>query len=543
LEIFSDRKRLFESIVESTDDGVMVLDKQSRIQFVNKAMEKMTGHNKKELVGKYCRDLAPILNCDGICPVNADFEKDLPWSNVTSQENDKGEIRHLLVTASPLKDDGGVVGCVEIITDITERRLAEESLKESAYFLEESQRVAKLGTYVLDITKGSWNSSEYLDGIFGIGPNFKKDVKGWEKLLHPDDRKDMLDYFNNFVVKERKPFDKEYRIINQKDKKVRWVHGLGELDFNEDGEPVKMIGTIQDITQRKKAEKDLLESEEKFKHLVKSSPDAIYIMDKGTGKIVDVNKATEELLGYNKKEIIDTKAGDRVVSSQKSEFKKKFSNQKKKGEFHGEFDIKRKDGSIITIDAKGSSYGNYLFAFARDISIRKKAEDQLKNSEDFLKNVIDNSGDAIIATDKNQRVVLWSKGAEGLYGFNANEVVGKKISFLYPEEFKESRKKWQKEVLSGETVRNITTKIFNREGNVRDISLTLSPMRDLKGKSIGTIGVSKDITDSIKAEEALHEKIEELEKWQRLTVGREIRMVELKREIQELKEKTKKPKA
>lgn len=92
-------------------------------------------------------------------------------------------------------------------------------------------------------------------------------------------------------------------------------------------------------------------------------------------------------------------------------------------------------------------------------------------------------------------------------------------------------------IISGKTVRNIRTKIYNSNGDIIDLSLTLSPLRDKDGKTSETIGVSKYITDVMTAEAGLREKIVELEKWQRLTVGREMIMADLKSEIRELKEK------
>ncbi len=92
-------------------------------------------------------------------------------------------------------------------------------------------------------------------------------------------------------------------------------------------------------------------------------------------------------------------------------------------------------------------------------------------------------------------------------------------------------------IYSGKTVRNIRTQIYNSNGDIIDISLTLSPLRDKDGKTSETIGVSKYITDVMTAEAGLREKIVELEKWQRLTVGREMIMADLKSEIRELKEK------
>lgn len=140
-----------------------------------------------------------------------------------------------------------------------ERKQAEIALRESETSLREAQTIAGLGNYVLDITNSSWVSSDVLDQVLGIGDDYERTVDGWAMLIHPDDREMMIDYFTRHVVGKGMPFDKEYRILRHKDQETRWVTGLGKLEYDEQGHPVIMRGTIQDITERKLAELSLYE--------------------------------------------------------------------------------------------------------------------------------------------------------------------------------------------------------------------------------------------------------------------------------------------
>ena len=154
----------------------------------------------------------------------------------------------------------GEQGFATIFTDITRRRVAEAKLQETIDLLYESQRVANLGTYVFYAQRGDWTSSEVLDSIFGITEgSFNKDVPGWLSTIHPDDRQLMQDYLQTYVVKEQNVFDREYRIIRQSDQQERWVHGHGRLLMTPDGTVELMVGTIQDITERKLAELELVD--------------------------------------------------------------------------------------------------------------------------------------------------------------------------------------------------------------------------------------------------------------------------------------------
>ena len=122
--------------------------------------------------------------------------------------------------------------------------------------LQTSQKVAGLGSYLLDLEAEIWDSSPVLDELFGIGRGFERSVEGWLAIVAPDWRERMIDYFRNAVLAQGVRFDKEYQIVRQSDGQVRWVHGRGELEMDADGRPIRFAGTILDITERKEAEEE-----------------------------------------------------------------------------------------------------------------------------------------------------------------------------------------------------------------------------------------------------------------------------------------------
>lgn len=157
-----------------------------------------------------------------------------------------------------------------IIHDVTEKNILFKDLIQAKVSAEErereliaSQKVARVGYYILDVNKGKWTNSEMLNELFGIDENFDRSVEGWLSIVHPDDRQMMMNYFINEVIGNKQKFDKQYRIINQQDKQVYWVHGLGSLEFDQNNNPIKMFGTIQDITTIKNFELSLIEAKEK----------------------------------------------------------------------------------------------------------------------------------------------------------------------------------------------------------------------------------------------------------------------------------------
>ncbi len=147
---------------------------------------------------------------------------------------------------------------------LSDHKKAERSLRENEYLLKESQKLARLGHYTFNVKSGFWNSSEILDEIFGINENYKRDLNGWINILHPDDKEKMKNYFFNDVLKAKSPFDKEYRVLRINDNHERWVHGIGQLQYDDNGKVIFIMGAIQDITERKNAEKELKLSESRL---------------------------------------------------------------------------------------------------------------------------------------------------------------------------------------------------------------------------------------------------------------------------------------
>ena len=134
------------------------------------------------------------------------------------------------------------------------REISTQALRESEARLKQAQSLTRMGSYELDIMAGVWHSSTVLDEIFGIDEHFARTAEGWILLIHPEWRKKMMDCFINHGSARTVSFDQEYKIIRKNDGVECWVHGMGKLEFNDRHQPVRMIGTIQDITRRKQAE-------------------------------------------------------------------------------------------------------------------------------------------------------------------------------------------------------------------------------------------------------------------------------------------------
>ncbi len=146
------------------------------------------------------------------------------------------------------------------------RKRAEAALRENEKFLTQAQEVGMVGTYSFDILGNRWVSSPFLDRLFGIPPDHPRTMESWLDLIEPGYREGMKAYLEA-VVREGSPFDREYPIVRYGDKEIRWLHGRGEMVPGKSGSALRMVGVIQDITQRVTAEQERRELEGHLQHV------------------------------------------------------------------------------------------------------------------------------------------------------------------------------------------------------------------------------------------------------------------------------------
>lgn len=151
----------------------------------------------------------------------------------------------------------------EVIGSLCLRLRAQEALRESEDLLRRSQEAARIGSYAQDVGRGTWASSPVLDEIFGIAPDATKSVALWAQLLHPDDRAAMVAYLAEAQGRGTR-FDRTYRIVRQSDGAARWVHGIGDMSRDADGNVVQMAGTIRDITDEVQASEEQAQLRERL---------------------------------------------------------------------------------------------------------------------------------------------------------------------------------------------------------------------------------------------------------------------------------------
>ncbi|MEI7485004.1 MAG: PAS domain S-box protein [Ignavibacteriota bacterium] len=256
-------RQFLERIINTLSEPVFVKDKNHKFVLLNDKFCKFMGYEKEELIGKGDSDFFPKEQIDVfIAKDNEVFESEQDNINEEYFTNAEGKTLTIVTKKSVFKRKSGEKFIVGIINDVTDIKANQIALEESEQLLRESQKIAGLGNFETDFKTLIWKSSEVLDEIFGIDAGFEHTVENWVSIMHPDYRDEMNDYFFS-VIQNHIKFDKEYKFIRQSDGEVRWAHGLGIIQYDADNNPVKLVGTVQDITERKKMDEALIAAKEK----------------------------------------------------------------------------------------------------------------------------------------------------------------------------------------------------------------------------------------------------------------------------------------
>jgi len=256
LEALRRSEQNYRNVVQDQSEYIIRYLPDGSITFVNDSFCRAFGTSLEEATSKNVTQ--GNLESE-IIRIKKKIEALTPENPIVSDEHitisiDGEEVWHHWSDRGIFDEEGRLKEIQAVGRDITTRKRIEESLHASSTQLEEAQRLANIGSYILDINNDSWTGADILYEMFGIDDTAELNVAAWSALVHPDDRDEMTAYFASRVANKHTYFDKEYRIVNKKDRGVRWVHGLGEFTFDEEGNPLKMIGVIQDITERKQAQ-------------------------------------------------------------------------------------------------------------------------------------------------------------------------------------------------------------------------------------------------------------------------------------------------
>ena len=380
---------------------------------------------------------------------------------------------------------------------------AAQTLRELALSLEESQRIAGIGSYALDLKTMIWSSSDVLDEIFGIGPDYLRTLDGWLNIVHPDDREMMSSHFSG-VAQRRSNFDKEYRIVRASDRGQRWVHGLGRLEVDASGVPKIMRGTIQDITERKRVESDLRQNEELLDLFIQHAPAALAMFDRDMRYIAASRRWIDsfglkgrEIIGRSHYEIFPEIPPRWVTAHRRALGGEILKNEEDR------FD--RADGSVqwlrweIRPWLTGTGEIGGIVIFTEEITARKLSEARLE----LAASVFTHASEGIVIANPKGQILDVNDAFTRITGYTRAEAVGRSTNLLrsgrHGREFYDNM--WHDLIESG----HWSGEIWNRakDGRVFAELLTITAVRDKSGNTERYVALFCDITANKEHEQTL----------------------------------------
>lgn len=423
-----------------------------------------------------------------------------------------------------------------VLMDITDLKEAEFALNQSRNELLEAQNIAKIGSYTYYFDTQIMKTSPVVNSIFGIDIKAPQTIDFYRRFMDPEDVEASINRIE-YCINTGELYDWTFRIVVNDGEKVRWVHNLGKVIFNE-GKPVCIRGTIQDVTKEKLSEIEILDkqeklekSEKKFHDLFEKSTRAHFIFSKG--KINDCNSASLKMLGYeNKADLIGAHPvdfsprfqPDGQLSEEKSELM--IATAIKKGSYVFEWMHKKKNGVVFPAEVAlkvilNDSNEKIIHAVVIDISKQRKAEEdvlikqeEIRKSEKKFHDLFEKSGDANFIVN-NEVVVDCNQAALIMLGYeNKEEIIGK-----HPEIFTSIHQANEKTIFDQvKEVNKIAIEkgahsfewlVSRRNGEVFPIEVSLTPF--LSSTDDWNIhAVCRDITMRKQAELALKDSLEEV---------------------------------
>jgi len=373
-------KGQLRTLVDTIPDLIWLKDQNGVYLMCNPKFERFFGAKEVEIIGRTDYDFVEKDLAD-LFTLNDRKTMDAGKPSMNEEEiifADDGHREYLETIKSPMYDSNGhLIGVLGVGRDITRHKLAEEELQRREMQLRTAQKVGGFGSWEFDLGSGKVDASEQALLIYGL-ENKQLTIKDIQTIPLPEYRS-MLDTALRDLVSSKRPYDVHFRITRQNDGKIRDIHSVAEY-FAERN---VVIGTIQDITDRKQAENRVAEEAARRRILIEQSKDGIVILDQN-GKVCEANQRYAEMLGYSPEELLTLYMWDWDTHYTKEQLLEMIRLADNKGVIH-ETTHRRKDGTFINVEISGNAafFGGkkLIFCVCRDITERKQAEEILLNAK------------------------------------------------------------------------------------------------------------------------------------------------------------------
>lgn len=523
----NESRDLLAGIVESAMDAIIAIDDTNRIVLFNSAAERMFGRSANEVIGS---------SIDRIIPQRllTEYTEDLHRSVGSDDAGGLGIQWGLRATGeefpietSVFKVESGVNNFFAVIVrDITERRhteqvmheneqrvrLSEQILRESEERLRLAQRVAGVGSFEWNIRTNVNTWTPELEAIYGLPPgSFGGTHEAFEALVYVDDRA-KLKMLVESTLSTGQPTKGEWRVV-WPDGSMHWLAGRWQLLRHESGEPSRVVGVNIDITDRKLAELQLRDSEERLRLALQAGKIYAYEWDVATDRIIRSDGTSGALGSERAVSLTRQQLLSKVHPADRASFNASVEERTPDcPDVQISYRLLRPDGSVEWYEKTAHAFFDQqgrmvrMIGMVADITERKHAEEaRFKHAV-----MVESSEDAIMSVSLDRTITSWNEGAERIYGYKEAEVLGRPIDILVPLELGDEENNIFDTLRAGGRIEHFETVRLTKTGRRIDVSLRISPIKNAIGEMVGCSGIARDITERKRNEMELRTSEERL---------------------------------
>jgi len=512
--------RLRSEIVETILEGLLLIRaSDGMIVYANPQIEKMFGYDSGELIGKNITTTNAPTNGQSPEDVAKEIEEHLRrlgrWSGEVLNKKKDGTPFWCRSNLSTLKSSEYGTIWISVKEDITERKLAENTLTRSEKRFREAMEATNDGLWDWNVETGETYNSPAYYRMLGYEPgDFSNNIQFWLDHIHPEDRTQAVKVNQDCIENRASNFEVEFR-MRTKSGGWKWILGRGRTSARDaNGRALRMIGTHQDITERRRADEKLRQSVERYQSLFGRMLDGMY-RSTHEGRFVDVNTAFVKMFGFtSKQEMLD-------ITDIKKELyfspEERGSHLLDTGQEEVEaYRMRRKDGSEIWVEDHGhyvhDKQGNIIYheGILRDITERRLIEQRLR----FRGEIVENISEGVAGIRVSDGVIVYTNPRfEEMLGYGLGELIGKNIATVNAP-------------VNGKRPAEIAAGIIRRlgesrrwSGEIQNIKKDGTPIwcrasvSTLESSEYGRIWVAthEDITQRKQMEETLSRRAEELQ--------------------------------
>jgi len=406
--------------------------------------------------------------------------------------------------------EGNILAIEGICRDVTERKQAEQTLSQNQEALRKAQRLARLGFLTRDLKSNEIYWSDEVFNLFGLDPqSTTPTVDLGARHIHPDDSESVQQSLS-CAINGIAEHNMDHRILRS-DGEVIWVHAQAELTRDVEGKPDRLLGTIIDITDRKKVEELLRESQKRYSLAAKVANIGNWEYDPNSDTIY-WSEQIPSIFGFKRGEFSGTQEAllGRVHPEDRQDFMDLSTDLTagKKKSFSIEYRIIWPDGTIHWVLSKGGVIredqgSSVRFAgMVQDITERKRAEEELGESEEKHRKLTENLPQRIFHKDTNLAYLSCNKHYAQDLEICTDEIVGKTDFDFYPRELAEKYRADDRRVMESGQSMDIE-ELYIKDGQELFVQTVKTPLTDGVGNVTGILGIFWDITERRQAEKAL----------------------------------------